>query len=447
LRLRTALRVKKGDVVAFTGGGGKSTAMFQLANELAGEWRVLTTTTTRIFAAQIGHAPAHTVFDPAHLSETGLVSELSRAIVRHGQVLLVGGADYQSGKAAGVSPQLVNRLSRSGAFDVILVEADGSRMRPLKAPAEHEPVIPASTTIVVPVVGLDVLHQPLNDQMVHRAERVAILARAGMNRPVSPELIKAVLCHPHGGLKHVPPPADVFPLLNKVETTDRLAAARDISVSLLECNRISAVLTGSVQNKDIPINRVYHRDAVIILAAGGSSRFGEPKQLVRRQGNTMLETVIDTALRSQARPVIVVLGAYADRCRQVIGTRPVQVVVNQNWATGQSSSMQVGLGVLPSNVAGATFMLADQPTIPAEVINALIDRHQQSLAPVVWPEYNGQRGNPVLFDRSLFPELTRVSGDTGGRPVLQRFQSQAERVRVNTDTVLRDIDRPEDMTH
>ena len=80
-----------------------------------------------------------------------------------------------------------------------------------------------------------------------------------------------------------------------------------------------------------------------------------------------------------------------------------------------------------------------------EIINALIQRHRQTLAPVIWPEFEGKRGNPVLFDRSLFTQLAQVSGDTGGKPVLLAYQNQAERVVVANNAVLLDIDSPGDL--
>jgi molybdenum cofactor cytidylyltransferase len=95
-------------------------------------------------------------------------------------------------------------------------------------------------------------------------------------------------------------------------------------------------------------------------------------------------------------------------------------------------------------VSAALFPLADQPGVTSAVIDALIERHRSTLAPVIWPEHGGRRGNPVLFDRVTFPQLMRLTGDTGGRPVLQAHDAQAERVPVSDPGVLFDIDTPED---
>ena len=111
---------------------------------------------------------------------------------------------------------------------------------------------------------------------------------------------------------------------------------------------------------------------------------------------------VDVALASKAGQVYVVLGCQADDCQAALGDRPVRVVFNSDWAQGQSTSVRVGLGALPDNVDAILFHLVDLPGVTSAVMDALIQRRAATLAPVVWPEYKGQRGNPVLFDRIAF---------------------------------------------
>lgn len=445
MKLAAALRITGGEVVALTGGGGKTTAMFRLAAELAGKMRVLTTTSTRIFAAQISQSPAHVTFDPDRQNLSDILPQLTAAIDHHGQALLVGTIDPTSGKAFGVAPEIIDQLARSGRFDVILIEADGSRMRPFKAPAKHEPVIPTGTTLVVPVVGLDVLGRPLNDETVHRAGRVSTLSGTPIGAAVSADTVATVLLHPQGGLKNVPPGVRVIPLLNKTESPARRAAAQKMAGRLLQSPQIDSVAVGAVKSPDTPIVQLVSRVATVVLAAGGASRFGSPKQLARWQNTTLIEQTVDTALASQSGPVIVVLGHAAGACRAALKNKPVQIVENADWPNGQSTSMKTGLAALPPHTGAAIFLLVDQPGITPDVIDRLIERHRVTLAPVIWPEFEGKRGNPVLFDRALFLELARVSGDTGGRPVLLAHQNRAERVTVDNPGILLDIDRPEDL--
>jgi molybdenum cofactor cytidylyltransferase len=441
--LRRALRIQPKEVVAFVGGGGKTSAMFRLADELVAEGRRgVTTTTTRIFSSQIALAPHHLV----HAREQAtpqLIDALTRQFTHHPHILVVGEPDHEIGKAFGVAPDVVEAIAAIPGVDFILNEADGSRMRPFKAPADHEPVVPDCTTLLVPVVGADVLGRSLTKKYVHRPERVAELARVEVGVEVTPEIVASVLAHPLGGLKGLPAGARAGPLVNKVESSGELSAAREIARHLLAHSKVDAVAIGAVQRED-PVIEARGRVAAIVLAAGGSKRFGRPKQLLPWEGDTLLGHAVDVALASGAEPVVVVLGHHADACRAALGGRPVRVVVNLEWAEGQSTSVRAGLTALPANVSGSLFTLVDQPGVTPDLIKALIERHQATLAPAVWPEYQGQRGNPVLFDRDVFPHLARLKGDTGGRPVLQAQAPHAERVTVSDPGVLFDIDTPDD---
>jgi molybdenum cofactor cytidylyltransferase len=453
MQLHHALHLQPREVIAFVGGGGKTTAMFQLANELAPTHRVLTTTTTRIFAAQIQRAPAYIAFDSSRQTIAEILPQLNQAIDQHGQVLLIGQVDHD--KAFGVAPEVIDALALTGQFDTIINEADGSRMRPFKAPADHEPVIPACTTLVIPVVGLDILGQPLTADMVHRAELVSQLSNTPLGAPVTVETIAAVLTHPLGGLKNVPSAARVMPLLNKFKTfilnptpalgvlspTDVGGIKRGrLAAPLLRHPKIEAVLLAELQQRDSPVYERHGRIAAIILAAGGSSRFGSPKQLARWGDKTFLEQAVEVALAAGMTQVIVVLGAEVAQSQELLRKYEVQIALNPAWAEGQSTSMHAGLRALADNVQAAMFMLVDLPQLTPAVLQAVIQRYQQTGAPLVWPEFNGKRGNPVLFDRTLFAELMTVQGDTGGRPILQAHQAQAERVDVTEAGILYDID-------
>jgi molybdenum cofactor cytidylyltransferase len=443
MELSRALRIQTKEIVAFVGGGGKTSAMFRLADELAAEGRrVVTTTTTHIFSNQIALAPCHIIHARGQ-SIRQLTDSLAQQLVSHPHILVVGEPNRETGKTCGVAPQVVGTMASLPEIDVILNEADGARMYPFKAPADHEPVVPECTTILVPVAGIDTLGRPLTDEYVHRPGRVAELAGVEAGVEVTPEIVASVLAHPRGGLKGLPTGARAVSLINKVESAEQLNAARQISRRLLAHQGIDAVSIGAVQRED-PVIEVRGRVGAVVLAGGESKRFGAPKQLLSWEENTLLGHVVDVALASQAEPVVVVLGHQVDACRAAIGDRPVKVVVNPDWAQGQSTSVQAGLAALPAEVSGALFPLVDQPGVTPAVINALIARHQVTLAPVVWPEYQGRRGNPVLFDRDTFPHLMRLTGDTGGRPVLNTYAGQAERVPVPNAGVLFDIDTPDD---
>jgi molybdenum cofactor cytidylyltransferase len=436
LELFRALRVQRGEVIALVGGGGKTSAMLRLGDELAGQgWRVVSTTSTHLGAEQVALVP-HAIVQGANL----------RPLTRP-HTLLVGPINPQTNKASGLDPALIDRLPGLLGADVLINEADGARALPFKAPAEHEPVITPGTTLVVPVVGVDAIGRALDERHVHRPERVMALTGAERGQPVTPAMMAAVLTHPQGGLKGAPPQARVVVLVNKVHTDQELEAARRLADLLLETPRIEAVVIGAVRETE-PVRLVRGRVAVVVLAAGESRRFGRLKQLLPwGEGGTLLTLAADVALASRARPALVVLGCRAADCRAALGQRPLTLVLNPNWAEGQSTSVRAGLSALPDNVSAVIFHLADLPGVTPEVLEALIERHAATLSPVVWPEYQGQRGNPVLLDRVAFSALQELTGDVGARPVIMAFAraGAVERVALDEPGVLRDIDSPQDL--
>ncbi|MBI2202835.1 MAG: putative selenium-dependent hydroxylase accessory protein YqeC [Candidatus Rokubacteria bacterium] len=245
MTLTAALPVKAGDVVAFVGGGGKTSAMFRLAREIVERGgRVITTTTTKIFAAQIALAPASVSAADATRAR------VAAALTAHRHVLVIGDADPGTGKADGVSLDLVRRLRAWFPGACLLDEADGSRMRPFKAPAAHEPVIPSETTLVVPVVGADIFGEPLDADHVHRPELISALSGARRGAAITPEIVARVLAHPDGGRKGVPANARVVVLINKVETLADRAPARETAERLLREPAIEAVLFTALRGDD-----------------------------------------------------------------------------------------------------------------------------------------------------------------------------------------------------
>ena len=136
------------------------------------------------------------------------------------------------GRLLPLDPAWLDRLHAARPELTIVVEADGSKMRPFKAPGEGEPVIPRSATAVLSVVGLDVIGRPLDGRAVHRPEVVAMLASVKLGTQVTPELVATVLLHPAGGRKGVPAGARWLVLLNKANSAERQASARCIGARL-----------------------------------------------------------------------------------------------------------------------------------------------------------------------------------------------------------------------
>ncbi len=167
---------------------------------------------------------------------------------------------------------------------------------------------------------------------------------------------------------------------------------------------------------------------LIILAAGASTRMGTPKQLLTHRGQTLVPRAADAALASVCRPVVVVLGAYANQVSFELRELPVRVTMNQQWNEGMSSSIQNGLKTLRDEspeASGVVIMLCDQPFVSAAIINQLVEAHRQTGNSIVASAYGKTRGVPVLFGRKLFAELAALKAGEGAR---QLIANQASKV-------------------
>ena len=189
---------------------------------------MLITTTTHIYPPDSQAFP--TVIED---SLEAMIGSARSALDRHPAVVVARalGAD---GKLVGIDPAWIEQLPKQLQVTHVLVEADGSRGRPFKAPAEHEPVIPASTDLVVAVVGLSVIGQALSEEFVHRPARVAALAGCRLGDTVIPAMVATVLRHPQGSTRGAPAGSRVVALLNQADDEDRLQAGCEVARELIE---------------------------------------------------------------------------------------------------------------------------------------------------------------------------------------------------------------------
>lgn len=429
LSLVRALRMQPTDCVAFIGAGGKTTVLFKLARELP---TAIVTPTTHLGVWQTSLADRH-------IAAKG--DSLENIEDFQGILLVTGEPDGDRTKP--VSDILLHRLHQHCQNHSIplLVEADGSRQKPLKAWAEHEPPIPPFADVVVHVVGMSGLGKSLNEEIVHRAEKFAEISGLSIGETVSLEAIARVLTHPGGGMKNIPKTARRVVLLNQADTPELQSAAQTLTSSLLPTYQ--AVLISSLLHDQI--HAVHEPIAGIVLAAGESKRFGKPKQLLEWKGQSFVHAVVQTALQAGLSPVIVVTGSNADEVEAAIRDLDAVIVRNEDWRSGQGGSISAGMQALHPEVGGVIFLLTDQPQVTTTVIQALREKHAEGLYPIVAPMVTDRRGNPVLFDRVTFPDLIAIQGDTGGRAIFHKHR--VEYLPWHDDALLLDVDTPEQYEH
>ncbi len=182
--------------------------------------------------------------------------------------------------------------------------------------------------------------------------------------------------------------------------------------------------------------------AGVLLAAGRSERMGQPKQLLGWHGTPLVRHTALIALESQLDELVVVVGHAAERVQAVLADLPLRIVVNEAFAAGQSTSLAIGISALAPHVNGAVVLLADHPLLQPATVNTLLETYAQTAALMVVPRFRGQRGNPVLFARSMFAELQAVQGDQGARALFTRYAQQVQWVDVADEGTLLDVDTP-----
>lgn len=234
-------------LVAFVGAGGKKTAMAHLTETATEQGRRAGYTTTT-------HMPPPDY--PLVLTDTpseGLGSVDTPVAFAHERV---PNPERATRKVRGHDPGTIGRLFEQDAFDWLLVKADGARRRECKAPGDDEPVIPARSTHVVPVVSVTAIGKPLDEQTVHRPDRVAALTDLDVGERLTPTAIGAVLAHPEGGCKSVPEGAAVTPLVNKADDAGRQETARAVlDAALTRTDRFDCGLVCSFESDVLSVRK------------------------------------------------------------------------------------------------------------------------------------------------------------------------------------------------
>ncbi len=189
--------------------------------------------------------------------------------------------------------------------------------------------------------------------------------------------------------------------------------------------------------------------AGIILAAGASVRFGQPKQLIRLGSKYLIEWVLDAALDSRLHSVVLVLGHEHQAILEALAVKTdhprLKIVINHNYRDGQSTSLKAGLLSVRQAFEAVMYLLGDQPMVNTEIIDYMLDQFRQSEKDLCVPVWKEKKGTPTIFKRPLYDDLMRISGDIGARKIIRENSDRTLYLDMIEPTCFFDIDTPEDL--
>ena len=388
------IRLPEHAVISVTGAGGKTSLVFAWARELAAAGKsVIITTTTHMYR-------------PERMEEDGIS-------------IVVSDDPERPDKVMAPPADILDSLRETA--DVVLIEADGSRRMPLKWPAEWEPVIPDYTDYTVCVAGLSALGRKTSE-VVYRADELPDRFRRDT---VDMNLIHAVISSRDGGQKGVRGEFRVF--MNQVDDDiDRLASAYRLQ-QIFAVMGIQSAWGTLLEEPKI---------AVILEAAGNSSRFGSNKLLhVMDDGRPMISSILDAV-----SPLDVYKKVLVTQYDEVAAMAPeFDVVINDRPDLGISRSMQLGLHA-GGDADAYMFCVCDQPGLSTTTIERLIEAYKKGTAGIVSLAWQGKMCNPKIFSSRYREELMALSGDTGGRQIIASHADDLLLVEAKSEAEVRDID-------
>ena len=437
-------------VISVTGAGGKTSLIFEWARELSADGKkVAVTTTTHMMDPERMKMEPRDLYEGAALISVPaepsaemiekIKDDIGRLLGSAGIVFVFSPDPGKPGKVKAPSGNILDFIC--GTADVTLIEADGSRRLPLKWPASWEPAAAEGSDITVCVAGLSALGKSTSD-VIYRAEHLPERLRREL---VDEALINALLISDEGGQKDARGELRFF--LNQADNEEQQASASKIQAMLAACGLMSA--WGTLAAKADP-----PRIAVILEAAGNSTRFGSNKLLhSMADGRPMVESILE-----KVRGLDVFKKILVTQYDEVAALAPdFDVVINDRPDLGISRSMQLGIKAA-GDADAYMFCVCDQPWLSASTIRSLIDAYtcafrdacarasedgnKKGTAAIVSLAWRGELCNPKIFSSVYRDELMSLEGDAGGRRIISDHLNDLIPVEAGSENEVRDIDRP-----
>jgi len=401
------------------------------------QWRVLATTSSSIQEEQLQLMPHAMRYDANP-------DEISEALSEHGFVFLY--ESIRDGVVYGPAITWTRQVLDTIDSDILLIEADSANGLPLKAPLQDQPHIPAEATIVVSIASLSALDKPLDADHVYNPEPMIEKYGFYEGGNVRSAWIAQILRDEEFGLRGIPEKARVVVFVNQTPEVGYLRGrARLIAKMVLQSSRVRSVALGSVRAAN-PVYELQRSVGAIVLAAGQASRMGQAKVLLPwTKQHTIIEHIIHQLIRARIEHINVITGWYADDVKKLVKAMGAKPVHNRAYKTGEMvSSLKAGIRSMPDNVAAILVVLGDQPRIQPKVIYEVMKAYAEGQGDLIAPSYQMRRGHPILIGRKYWSELLELRNYQSPREVINAHADEITYINVNTDSVLRDVDTPED---
>lgn len=423
------------DQIAWIGGGGKTSLIFAVAKELYSE-KCFITTTTKMGINEKKFADISNSYDedthPDLTSSIGI------------NFIYKGNHQVEKDKIIGLDTDQLEKISKQlrNENTPLLIEADGSKQKPLKMHADHEPVIPDFVNKVCVVVGLSAIGKTLDHKNFHRPELISDFLQIPIGCQIGWQNLFDLLTKEDGYLKKIPKHAKRILFLHQADEINDHTEIKNLALKLK--NYYDDILLSSIKSNSLSIHAHWGSLSCAIIAAGGSTRFGSPKQLAIYNHKTFIENVIDTALKINFSEVSVVLGANFESILPTIRHYPIHIIHNQQWEKGQATSVNKSVAHLSKReIEGIIFLVVDQPQLRVELLKNVIHKFAYEKNNVIVHSYNNQNRHPILFSRSTFDDLLRIGGEEGGRQLFEKYPPT--KIPILDPYYALDVDRVEDL--
>ncbi len=411
-------------LIGVFGSGGKTALLAYLAREMIRHHRrVLVSTSTKVYP-----------FPGLPLVEE--LAELPTAFLEHPAVFL--GRRITEGKLA--APEDLSLETLRDEADVMLLECDGARRRPLKVHLPHDPLIPPACKLAFMVLGASALGEPVDAEHLYRADRAPDHWGLKAHDTLKAAGIRRMALYPDGYLGKVGR-VPLRILINQAEAYPEAAA--ELASALAE-RWPGPILTGSARRGDFTlVSDPASKPCLILCAAGRGRRFGEDKRRLSMKGHSLFEWTLGAYAGLPLLRRCLVLGPASRDAdlAQAATIRGWEVAHNPDPDAGLSSSWRAGLDTLADDATGVLLALGDMPAPRPETLHAILDAVALDPARALRPVHGGEPGHPVYLPRSVLPKLVAAEGDLGARkllPALEPFHLESA-----DPGVILDLDRPD----